>query len=161
MTRAASSISYSPKNHNWNELRSAAVHFARLWCNEVADAEDIAQEAMITLLCHRRPIREAYNWLFVVIKRRAIRAIAHQRKRQLQTQSRNTWSASSPMFEQRILIQDILSDRRLRARDRLLVGWVLLGYSHAQIAGHLGCAARDVGQHLARALKRIAAQYQC
>jgi RNA polymerase sigma factor (sigma-70 family) len=147
-------------NSDWAQVRLDALHFAKLWCPNLPDAEDVAQDAIVSLLSHVDRIDNVQNWLFVVTKRLAFRAIRTRVSRFPLLSPASRQNENRVALEQRSLIHHVVKDRVLRTRDRRLIWLAMIGCSHAQIAARIGCSARDIGQHLRRAAKRAALRYR-
>lgn len=65
---------------DWDGLRRTALKFARLWCRSTADVEDVAHEALTALLRETNPVNDPAAWLFIVVKRTALRANSRERR---------------------------------------------------------------------------------
>ena len=131
-----------------------ARRMALRWCRTHADADDVAQDAVLRLLAEKQPPANIPAWLFVVTRRLCNRV----RLRDLARQSAELQSwppaggSSDPPVELRLDLQSILA--RLGPRDRRLILRVIAGEVSSAIAVEFGCRERDVGQMVARARRK-------
>lgn len=134
-------------------LVRTAAHMARRWCDSPADAEDVAQDAMVLLLRQlRRPVNPV-AWLFVVTRRLSHRNRLRSRARLDAEQVYGISRARpGPDCDLALEARGILS--RLTQRDRKLLLWVLEGTSSREIATAFGCQVRDVGTMVSRARRK-------
>src|SRR5688572_20285947 len=100
-------------------LIRTALRMARRWCRSSADAEDIAQEALVLLLRQARRPANLAAWLFVVVRRLShrhqLRALAcGNAEAAFQSQSRAEAEDHQVTVEVRLLIA------RLGVRDQKL-----------------------------------------
>lgn len=140
-------------NESIHRYLLAARRMALRWCRSEADAEDVAQEAVLRLLARPQPPANIPAWLFVVTRRLCNRI----RLRDLARRSAEMESAlpagwNDPPIELCLDVQSILA--RLSARDRRLMLQVLAGEVSSAIAVEFGCRERDVGQMVARARRK-------
>lgn len=133
-------------------LLASARRMARRWCTTAADADDIAQEAIIRLWSSPELPRNAVTWLAVVTRRlcNRLRQRAHVRMEAEEAYGCGTARDGTrpPAPEVLLDVERIL--RRLQERDRRLMLRVIEGRLTGEIASELGCGARDVGQMVAR-----------
>lgn len=120
------------------------------WCASPADAEDVAQEAVVRLLAQSRPPDNPATWLFVVTRRVAHRSVLRERMR---TNAENAFSEThlqpGPRLDLFLDVGAILS--RLRHHDAKLLTDVAEGRSSLEISVAFDCAIGNVGQMVARA----------
>jgi RNA polymerase sigma factor (sigma-70 family) len=134
-------------------LVRAAVRMASRWCGSRADAEDVAQEAIIRLLRQRRRPLNLASWLFVVTRRLSNR---HRLRSLARARAELTFHRGRRCVEDdhdvALDVRVVLS--RLCTRDQKLLLSVAEGTSSREIANAFGCHVRDVGQMVSRARKR-------
>jgi RNA polymerase sigma factor (sigma-70 family) len=145
---------------DWSALTRAAIRFARLWRLAGEDAEDIAQQALLALVRSKRPIHAPLDWLFVVTRRLTLRARTREQQLRAALSERQA-CRDVPVAAARdaltVSLHSLATDHTLPLRDRRILIWTAVGYSHAEIARRLNCSRADVGQYVARARKRIIA----
>lgn len=145
---------------DWSTLTRAAIRFARHWRLRGADAEDIAQQALLALVRSKRPIHAPLDWLFIVTRRLAIRARNREERLRATLSERHTCvdvPAAPAGSGLTVFLHSLATDQTLPVRDRRILIWTAFGYSHTEIARRLDCSRADVGQYIARARKRIRA----
>jgi RNA polymerase sigma factor (sigma-70 family) len=132
------------------ELLVVARRFASRWCRSPADAEDVAQEAVVRLLGQRSFPSNVRAWLFVVIRRLAGRLRVREVTR--------LRAESFFLAHRRCALSDVVLHvevarvlTSLSHRDSRLLLRVLEGVRSAEIAREFGCHTRDIGQMVARA----------
>lgn len=134
-------------------LLASARRMARRWCATTADADDIAQEAIIRLWSSPEQPRNAVTWLAVVTRRLCNRLRYRARARMEAEEAYGCGAARDgtrpPAPEVLLDVERIL--RRMKERDRRLMLRVIEGRLTGEIASELGCGSRDVGQMVARA----------
>jgi RNA polymerase sigma factor (sigma-70 family) len=142
-----------PVSDDSSLLIRTALRMARRWCGSPADAEDIAQEALILLL--RQPRRPANlpAWLFVVTRRLShrhrMRALARVNAEAVFDGGRVTAAQDHELtIDVRLVIA------RLGVRDQKLLLALVEGAVSSEIASAFGCRVRDVGQMVSRARKK-------
>jgi RNA polymerase sigma factor (sigma-70 family) len=135
------------------ELRNSALRFARYWCTTAADAEDVAHDALVSLLRSRRPVHDEFNYLFVAVKPIALRANARERRR---VHADVISPSSVPAHIETILLSDAMTRLNLlRPRERRALQMAAEGYTHAEIALRLRASRGVVGQVVARARRKL------
>jgi RNA polymerase sigma factor (sigma-70 family) len=141
----------------WWELTRIARRFARLWSNNVADAEDIAQDAILALFQQATRVRDPLAWLFTVT--RHIAARRHILRQRLPIAPDVLPTGCSALQDDRpgvaVALRLVRADPRLSPRDRVVLSLMALGYTHREIAARIGCSRSDIGQYLSRALNRL------
>lgn len=131
---------------------SAARRLARRWCDSTADADDVAQEAVVRLLRHNPLPCNLWGWLFVVTRRIAARAHERDVRR---THAESAFASQPACTGDPDLLLDI--GRILASmspRERALLLRVAEGVQSRDIAAELGCQTRDVGQLVSRARRK-------
>jgi RNA polymerase sigma factor (sigma-70 family) len=142
---------------DWCELTRLALRFARQRRQgSLADAEDVAQDALAALWENLPAVRDPTRWLFVVARRLAHKRPLVRRIPQFDSSGdvhRHSVHHDRPTMEaaQRFL----QTYSRLSPRDRRVLWLWAQGFTHQEIAGRIGCARSDVGQYLSRALSRL------
>jgi DNA-directed RNA polymerase specialized sigma24 family protein len=134
-------------------LIRVVTRMALRWCATPADAEDVAQEAILRLLTQRRPPENVLPWLFVVTRRIAHRLRLRGMTRtdaELMYGARCRWVADD--CDALLDVSKVLS--RLAVRDRALLGCVVEGMGSSEIASTFHCHVRDVGQMVSRARRK-------
>lgn len=157
---------YHDDGGQWLRLQKSALAFARRWLRTADDvANDIAQEAVLCLLERRNAVRNPTAWLFVVTRRLCSQ---HRKRQQLgdclpstyvSTGSEQMQAVDPSWFEARLDLQidlhSLLGDRRLTVRDRRILFLLLVGCTHSEIAGRLGCSRGVTAQYVCRCLRRM------
>jgi len=127
-----------------------ARRMALRWCRCFADAEDVAQEAILQYFEQRAPPLNPPAWLFVVTRRlchrRSLRDRVRARAEEVYLLERSPAPAAPDLL---IDVDAIL--QRLAPRDRRLILRVLEGALSREIAVEFDCKVQDVGQMVARA----------
>lgn len=129
------------------------MRFARFWCGQASDAEDIAQDAVIALLQYRDDLHDPDGYLFISVKQIALRRIARQRRLLPLEAMANTTGVGA--FEAALLQRALHDCRTLSPRSRLVLEMTLEGYTHSEIASTLGVTRGVVAQWVARARRRL------
>lgn len=123
------------------------------WCRSVADAEDVAQEALIRLIAVKETPANIPAWLFVVTRRLCNRIrLRDLARRSAEAEYDPAVRWSDPAIELRLDVKTILS--RLGTRDRRLMLRVIAGEVSSAIATEFGCRVRDVGQMVSRVRRK-------
>jgi RNA polymerase sigma factor (sigma-70 family) len=134
-------------------LLASARRMARRWCTTAADADDVAQDAIIRLWSSPEQPRNAMTWLAVVTRRlcNRLRLRAHVRGGAEEAFGCGIArdGARPPAPEVLLDVERILT--RLEERDRRLMLRVIEGRLTGEIASELGCGTRDIGQMVSRA----------
>jgi RNA polymerase sigma factor (sigma-70 family) len=139
---------------DWEVTRRSALAFARLWCRHATDAEDVAQEAIIALLRHADSVRRPDDYLFVSVKRIALRLLARQRRSPAAgpTLTIATWAQP---FDAALLSRALDECAQLSPRDRLVLRMTIEGYTQSEIADSLRVGRSVVAQYVARARRKV------
>lgn len=134
---------------NW---RRVAYRFAQHWGCAPPDADDIAQQALLSAL-KKGPAAFTHGWFYVVTRRAAF----HSRARIKREMSTGTQTTIVPIAsaDHAVLISEIGSLAALNARDRDLVQELLQGRSHSEIAVAFGWSTKSVGIRLQRLIRKI------
>jgi RNA polymerase sigma factor (sigma-70 family) len=134
-------------------LLSLARRMASRWCDSSADADDVAQEALIQYISQTSPPRNSPAWLYVVIRR-----LCHRRSLRERTRAR---AEETYVFDQRsnpagieLLIDVATVLERMAPRDRSLLLHVMEGALSSEIALEFDCHIHNVGQMVARARRK-------
>lgn len=138
---------------DWAVLRKAALKFARLWCRSTAHAEDIAHDALAALLGQTGEVGDPAAYLFIVVKRIALRA--NRKKRRFPFPPCRTSATSIDNAETAYLYRQIADCPRLSARDRRVLMLSAEGYTQTEIAERLGVHRGAVAQYVARARTKL------
>lgn len=144
-------------DHDIQQLLVTARRLARRWCTSAAEAEDVAQEAVIRLWSSASPPRNAVTWLAVVTRR-----LCHRERIRDQTRIRaegvfayDCCAVAPVAADLRLDIDRLLA--HLGERDRRLIAFVVEGRHTIEIATELDCPDHNVGQMVARARRRARA----
>ena len=130
-----------------------ARRMAMRWCRSSADAEDVAQEAVIRLIGAKSAPANIPAWLFVVTRRLCNRVRLRDLARRSAEEGYDFGAhPRETAIELRLDVEAILS--RLGSRDRRLMLRVIAGEVSSTIASEFGCRERDVGQMVARARRK-------
>jgi RNA polymerase sigma factor (sigma-70 family) len=130
-----------------------ARRIALRWCRSSADAEDVAQEAVIRLMAAKETPQNIPAWLYVVTRRLCNRVRLRDLARRLAEEGYDYGvQRSETAIDLRLDVERILS--RLGTRDRRLMLRVLAGEVSSAIAVEFGCRERDVGQMVARVRRK-------
>ena len=121
------------------------------WCASPADAQDIAQDALIRLLRQKRLPDNATAWLFVVTRR-----LSHRRTLRDRTRAQAESAFASERGSPALIRADVAVDAaavlaRLSPKQRRLLIYVAEGWVTRDIAAILGCAPGNIGTMVARA----------
>jgi len=143
---------------DWEQAARWSRACARRWCRSHEDHEAIAQEALVRLVQHRDAVRCPESWLYVITRRLALESRA--RGESYGTGPENIRAVDhvgqrNAADEPAAAVRAIVRDRRLAVRDRRILAWVALGYTHAEIAVRLGCNRTAVGREISRAAARL------
>lgn len=142
----------------WEPRLQAAIRFARAHGVPAVEAEDIAQDALLSVLTQADAggeIEKVESYLFVTIGR------LWNRRRQAARRAAAEPTAP-PGFDlpQHDLHLDLVGViERQPVRSQALLRMAVDGYSHAEMAVALGCQTRDVGSMLKRAQQRAVQLY--
>lgn len=132
-------------------LRTAR-RMATRWCHSPADADDVAQEAVIRLVEQRQPPNSAEAWPSVVTRRLSHR---QQLKRLSQEHADAAFADQKCSSVDPDLLLDVSSLlSRLNTRDRSLLIRVTEGAFSTELAMEFRCNSRDIGQMVARARRK-------
>jgi len=130
-----------------------ARRMALRWCRSVADAEDVAQEAVMRLIAVKETPVNIPAWLFVVTRRLCNRIrLRDLARRSAEDEYDPGVRRSDPAIELCLDVETILS--RLGTRDRRLMLRVIAGEVSSAIAIEFGCRVRDVGQMVSRVRRK-------
>ena len=130
-----------------------AKRMARRWTRSHADAEDVAQDAMILLLRSGRKPERLAPWMFVVTRRVAARRSARDTRRADVERTFHDLHYCARISRDRV-IDALTILTRLGRVYRLVLTRVVQGRVSREIAEELGRKERDIGQLVARARKR-------
>ena len=134
-------------------LIQTARRQAARWCGSSADAEDIAQEAVLRLLRQARSPDNVVTWLYVVTRRLAHRRSVRERTRTGAEQTFTETHMTAALRVELVLdVGGILS--RLKENDARLLTDVAEGKSSIEISVGFGCSIGNVGQMVARAREK-------
>ncbi len=134
---------------NW---RRVAYRFALHWGCAPSDADDIAQQALLSAL-EKGPAAFTHGWFYVVTRR----AACQSRARNTRDVSTDTLATAVPLAsaDHAVLISEIGNLAALNARDRDLLRELLHGRSHSEIAVAFGWGTKSVGIRLQRLIQKI------
>ena len=138
---------------DWDRIRRTAMRFARLWCAQTSDAEDIVQDALLALLQYRDDLHDPESYLFISVKQIALRRLARQR-RPVRPEFRTTTTGVEE-FETALMQRALHDCRTLSPRSRQVLAMTLEGYTQTEIASTLGVGRGVVAQWVARARRRL------
>ncbi|HYK02940.1 MAG TPA: RNA polymerase sigma factor [Thermoanaerobaculia bacterium] len=134
-------------------LIQTARRQAARWCGSAADAEDIAQEAVLRLIRQAQTPDNIITWLFVVTRRLAHRRMLRERTRTGAEQAFSETHMTNGLRVELVLdVGGILS--RLKEKDARLLTDVAEGKSSLEISAGFGCSIGNVGQMVARAREK-------
>jgi RNA polymerase sigma factor (sigma-70 family) len=142
------------------ELCSEALAFALTRCRHPADAEDLAQEAVLRLIMSRR-VENPRAWLAIVVKRLAWRR-AQERHRE-EAALREVAAAAPKPSEPKTASRRHDASRLLAhasSHDQRLLYLDAIGLSDAEIAAAVGCRPGSIHTLLSRARRRLRAELQ-
>lgn len=142
----------------WEPRVQAAIRFARAHGVPAADAEDIAQDALLSVLTQADAggeIEKVESYLFVTIGRLWNRR--RQAARRVAAEPIALPALEVPQHDLHLDLVGVIE--RQPARSQTLLRMAVDGYSHAEIAVALGCQTRDVGNMLKRAQRRAVQLY--
>lgn len=142
-------------------LLNVARRLARRWCATAADAEDVAQEAILRLWSGPGSPRNAVTWLAVVTRRLCNRDRLRReiRDRAEENFLRSRLPAQGALPDLLLDLDRILD--RLPDRDRRLLQYLIEGYQTREIASALHCAPGDVGQMVSRVRSKARRLREC
>jgi DNA-directed RNA polymerase specialized sigma24 family protein len=138
-----------------SELLLTARRMAGRWCDSEADADDVAQEAVLRAISQSAPPKNTIAWMYVVTRRLSQRQRLRRHVQSNAEAAYVTREVASLDLEFLLDLEALLS--RLAARDRRLLCRVAEGALSAELAVEFRCHVRDVGQMVARARKRACA----
>jgi len=131
-------------------LFDLARRIAARWTASAADAEDLAQEAIIRYLTAPSPPANPPAWFHVVIRRvsnrHRLRRAARESAEEAFSTQRVTGQTQSDLT---IELQQLLAC--VNDRERRVFGLLVSGAQSREIAAAFGCHVRDVGQIVSRA----------
>jgi RNA polymerase sigma factor (sigma-70 family) len=134
-------------------LIRTARRLAGRWCASDADADDVAQEAVLRLIRQSRAPDNAATWLFVVTRRLAYRRVLRERTRAGAEQTfSETQTPDSLRVDFMLDVGLILS--RLKESDARLLTDMAEGKSSLEIAVGFNCSIGNVGQMVSRAREK-------
>jgi RNA polymerase sigma factor (sigma-70 family) len=133
-----------------DRLLRIAYRMAMRWCQSPADADDVAQEAIVRYVAMATLPANPTAWLFVVIRRLSNRQRMRTRARERAELTFLEGVLDARLdTDLRLDIEVVLSSMTERQRRLLLM--LLEGAQSREIAEAFGCNVRDVGQMVARA----------
>lgn len=136
---------------NWTELSRVALRAAYALGARPQWAPDIAQDAMLRLVC-AGGVRYPRAWLRTVIRRLAIREKAPMRAEPLEETPDGVIDARGRDPELSLDVRWVLS--RLRGSDRRALLLWLAGFKQREIGDRLGWSVKSVGSRIHRAQAR-------
>lgn len=132
---------------DWLPLWHQALHDAYIRLSGAADIEDLVQDAFVLLIEQQEPIDNPRAWLRTTVWR-----LSANRNRTThpaeELPARGEASHSAPDVELRMDLQAVA--RRLTPRERYLLGYLLRGLNHREIARELGIGWKSVGSRVQR-----------
>lgn len=141
------------RNRQLREISALARRIAARWTRSAADADDLAQEAIVRYLTAAVPPENPPTWFYVVIRRsshrRALRSAARANAEAVFSELRMTATRTSDLA---LEVAELLA--RVNERERRIITLLMAGAQSAEIADAFGCHVRDVGQMVSRARKR-------
>lgn len=140
-----------PFDPDWVEL---AIRFSRRFAPSGADADDLAQEALLRLLAQSRPVANPAPWLYVVVRR-----LAGRRRRQLASRADVAPPATIdpwPELELQLDAEALMAG--LSPRGRAALAMAFAGCSETEMAAALGCSVKSLERSLHRARAALRAR---
>lgn len=132
---------------DWLPLWHQALHDAYSRTRGAHDIEDLVQDAFVLLIEQQEPIDNPRAWLRTTVWRlSANRNRTTHPAEELPT--RDVASHPAADVELRMDLQAVA--RRLTPRERYLLGYLLRGLNHREIARELGIGWKSVGAHVQR-----------
>lgn len=144
-----------PDTGEWRALREECVWTARRLGATEGDVEDLAQETLTRLYVVLPTVGSRRAWVLRVLRN----LLYDQRKRRAtraRTHSRAAWESSevtSPSGAWRAVADVTRILPRLPPKSRRLLELYRRGYTHREIATHLGCEIHQVGPRIHSALE--------
>jgi RNA polymerase sigma-70 factor (ECF subfamily) len=141
-----------------SERAAGLTLFARQWL-DAQSAEDAVQEALVALLCERRPPDNPVAWMYRTVRNAAIDAargnVRRRQREQVAAQARNTWfeSRTQALLDARVSEHAL---RQLPAEYREIVVmriWGDLGF--AEIAEVMQLSVSTVHGRYTSAIKQL------
>jgi RNA polymerase sigma factor (sigma-70 family) len=127
-----------------------AYRIALKWSRTPADADDMAQEAMLRYAMATPKPSNPPAWLTVVVRRLSNRnRLRNLARRDAEATFLESYTPPRADIELQIELSRVVS--RLTARHRRVIRMLVIGAQSADIAAAFGCKIRDVGQMVARA----------
>lgn len=120
-----------------------------------ADAEDVAQEALVRLLPAVSHVDRLESWLYIVV-RNLVRRQRHRRSRRARADSELAHTVIENISPEENWLAELEIGRLVRASSpgrRHLLELILDGYRHREIAAILGCEVHQVGPRPRRSLQ--------
>lgn len=133
----------------WRQL---AFRFARHWGCTESDAEDVAQQALLSALTVGASAF-THGWFYVTTRRLSSRVRARARRECLVAEfppAPCVWPDDSSL-----LLREIEALRALKPAEHELLRELLKGRSHAEIAGNFGWHPKSVGVRAQRLVRKI------
>lgn len=143
---------------DWLYWRQLAYRFARHWRCNSADADDIAQQAILAAIIAGSASRLNHGWFFVVTRR----AASDMRARMAREAPAGSFEIAVVQPDERtLLLSEIRQSAVLRSRDHALVARLLEGRSHAEIAAEFGWNTKSVGSRIRRVVDKVQKTVGC
>lgn len=140
------------KGPDWEEWRRVAFSFARHWGCSPADADDIAQQAVVAAL-QKGSDACTHAWFFVVTRRCAAQLRARVSREN--TEESVVASGTSLPQDQFVLLSEIERNTPMTAGEHDLLHQLREGRSHAEIAMSFGWGKNSVGVRIQRFLRKL------
>jgi RNA polymerase sigma factor (sigma-70 family) len=138
---------------NWDALAHEVRRVARHWHLNPEDVDDVVQETLLRLFEHGPAVQSVPGWIGVVVRRLA-HTLAQRRSKETILPPRLLGTSDGFDLTSQLALSEILT--KVPPKDRNLLHLIARGYSHREIAQHMGWQTRDVGTKLDRAVRKAA-----
>jgi RNA polymerase sigma factor (sigma-70 family) len=152
------STSQKPTSREWRVWSSDAHDTARRVTHDPELAGDLAQDALVLLMRCYAQVRDLHSWLLVVLRRMASSRHGRPRRRTPPPPRREEsckMDAQAPFDDIDVELDVERALTGLPRRQQAILRLAFAGYSHAEMAGELGCEVNQVGPRLQRAYRAL------